>query len=220
MTSGGSPTSIESIVSREEWLLKRQALRDIYHMILGSPPAGQDCPLNVKIEKETDRGDHVEKRVTYLLGPGERTASLLLVPKNARAPGRALLTIHPTTGEGKEQTVGRGEKVDGKLTVAAANRAYGLHLVRRGFVTFSPDLLGAGERIYPGRVNFDNQPFIDAHPTWSGTSKDLWDLRRAIDVMQTMPEIDPERIGSISVPTSKRSTRSTARRTGTKTTRI
>lgn len=87
--------------------------------------------------------------------------------------------------------------MDGKLTVAAANRAYGLHLVRRGFVTFSLDLLGAGERIYPGRGSFDNQPFIDAHPTWSGTGKDLWDLQRAVDVMQTMPEIDPERIGSI-----------------------
>lgn len=197
MTSGGSPTSIEPIVSREEWLIKRSALRDIYNMILGSPPPGLACALNVRIEKEHDRGDHVEKRVTYLLGPGERTASLLLVPKNSPKPGRAMLTIHPTTADGKEQTVGRGEKVDGQLTTAASRRAYGLHLVRRGYITFSPDLLGAGERIYPGRGDFDNQPFIDAHPTWSGTGKDLWDLRRAVDVMQAMPEIDPGRIGSI-----------------------
>ncbi|MEY4941666.1 MAG: hypothetical protein RIQ93_3401, partial [Verrucomicrobiota bacterium] len=197
MTMGGSPTSIEPIVSREEWLLKRGALREIHRMVLGSPPPGLDCPLNVRVEKEYDRGDYVEKRVTYLLAPGERTAALLLAPKDRPTPGRAMLTIHPTTADGKEQTVGRGEKKEGQLTVAAANRAYGLHLVRRGFVTFSPDLLAAGERIFPGRKDFDNQPFIDANPTWSGTGKDLWDLRRAIDVMQTLPEIDPERIGSI-----------------------
>lgn len=197
MTYSGSPTTIEPIATREEWLVKKQALRDIFTMILGYPPPGQDCSLSIKIESEKDQGDHVERRVSYLLSPGERVASLVLVPKGARKPGPAVLTIHPTTKDGKEQTVGRGEKVNGQLTPAAARRAYGLHLVRRGYITFSPDLLGAGERIYPGKREFDNQPFIDAYPTWSGTGKDLWDLRRAIDVMQTIPEVDAERIASI-----------------------
>lgn len=197
MTYSGIPTTIEPIVSREEWMLKKQALRDIYAMVLGYPPAGLDCALAIKVEREKDHGDFIERRVSYLLSPGERVASLVLIPKSTRKPGPAVLTIHPTTKDGKEQTVGRGEQVDGKLTPSAARRAYGLHLARRGYVTFSPDLLGAGERIYSGRREFDNQPFIDAHPTWSGTGKDLWDLRRAIDVMQTLPEIDPDRIGSI-----------------------
>jgi dienelactone hydrolase len=197
MTYSGVPTTIEPIVSREEWLVKKKALRDIFTMILGYPPPDHACELSLRIEGERDQGDHVERRVSYLLSPGERVASLLLIPKGATTPRPAVLTIHPTTRDGKEQTVGRGEKIDGQLAPAAARRAYGLHLVRRGYVTFSPDLLGAGERIYPGRREFDNQPFIDAHPTWSGTGKDLWDLRRALDVMQAMPEIDPQRLASL-----------------------
>ncbi|MBI4624553.1 MAG: acetylxylan esterase [Verrucomicrobia bacterium] len=196
MTEGGSPTAIEPIMSVREWAVKAAALKDIWRMILGTPPL-VDCPLEIRVEKETLRGDIVERRVTYLLNPGERTASLMLIPNGARRPAPALLTIHPTTAFGKEQTVGRGESADGKLTPTAARRAYGLELAQKGYITFSPDLLGAGERIYSGRRSFDNQPFIDAHPHWSGTGKDLHDLRRALDVMQSMSEIDATRIGSI-----------------------
>ncbi len=196
MTMGSGLTSIEPIESVAEWSAKAAALREIFRQTLGTPPLA-DCPLEVRIENEVDHGTILERRITYLLSPGERTASLLLLPKSANRAGPALLTIHPTGSDGKEQTVGRGEKVDGQLTPAASRRAYGLHLAQRGYVTFSPDLLGSGERIYPGRRAFDNQPLLDEHPHWSGTGKDLHDLRRALDVMQAQPEIDPARIGSI-----------------------
>jgi dienelactone hydrolase len=197
MTMGSGSTTIEKIVNRQEWEVKANALREIFKMTLGRPPQDINCSLSIKIESETDRGEILERRISYLLSPGERTSSLMLIPKGVQLPCPALLTIHPTTADGKEQTVGRGEKVDGKLTPAAYRRAYGLHLAQRGYITFSPDLISAGERIYPGKSSFDNQPLIDAYPEWSGTGKDIWDLQRALDVMQAMPEIDPDRIGSI-----------------------
>lgn len=196
MTMGSGPTSIAPITSRQEWAVKATALRQIFQLMLGTAPLN-NTPLSIRLEGEKDRGEIVERRVSYLLSPGERVTSLLLLPKKRARPLPALLTIHPTAAEGKEQTVGRGESANGQLTPAAARRAYGWELAQRGFITFSPDLLGAGERAYPGRRSFDNQPFIDAHPHWSGTGKDLHDLQRALDVMQTMPEIDPTRIGSI-----------------------
>jgi hypothetical protein len=197
MTVGGSPTAIEPITSRDEWATKSAALSEIFRSVLGTPPLAFDCPLDIRVEKETLRGDILERRITYLLSPGERTASLVLMPKDVRRASPALLTIHPTVESGKEETVGRGEMIDGKLTPKAWRRAYGLQLAQKGYVTFSPDLLGAGERIYPGRRAFDNQPLFEAHPCWSGIGKDLHDLQRALDVMQTMPEIDATRIGSI-----------------------
>lgn len=196
MFGGGSPTTLEPIESAEEWRRKAAALREIFALTLGTPPV-VDCPLSLRIEGDKDRGSVIERKVSYLLSPGERVNSLLLLPKGAKGTLPALLTIHPTTELGKEQTVGRGATENGKLTETAARRAYGLHLAERGYATFSPDLLGAGERMYPGRRSFDNQPFIDAHPHWSGTGKDLHDLQRALDVMQAMPEIDSQRIGSI-----------------------
>lgn len=196
MTTGSGMTAIEPIASAAEWAVKADALREIFHQTLGSPPPA-DCPLEIRIESETDRGNILERRLTYLLAPGERTAALMLLPKGAQRAVPAVLTIHPTGADGKEQTVGRGETVDGRLTPAASRRAYGLHLAQRGYVTFSPDLLGSGERIYPGRRAFDNQPLLDAYPHWSGTGKDLHDLRRALDVMQAQPEIDAARLGSL-----------------------
>jgi hypothetical protein len=197
MTAGEGVTTIQRISTPDEWSRKRQAIEDIFWMTLGSPVAKVDCDLALRVEKETEHETHLERRVSYLLAPGERVGSLLLVPKGQRKRSAAVLTIHPTTADGKEQTVGRGEKVNGVLTPAAARRAYGLELVKRGYVTFSPDLLGAGERMYPGRRHFDNQPFIDAHPTWSGTGKDLWDLKRALDVLTRQPEVDAQRIASL-----------------------
>ena len=197
MTRGRGTTSIEPITSINDWEVKANALRKIYMMMLGSPPAGIDCDLSIKIEKITEYDGYSELRVSYLLSPGERVASIMLIPKGVKFPCPAILTIHPTTQLGKEQTVGRGDSEDGKLTAKAYNRAYGLHLVERGYITFSPDLLGAGERIFPGLSSFDNQPFIDAHPNWSGTGKDIRDLQLALDVMQSFTEVDSDRIASI-----------------------
>jgi dienelactone hydrolase len=196
MMMGGSSTTVEPIASVDEWRLKAAALREIFDMTLGTAPL-QDCPLNLRIDGEKDRGTVIERRVSYLLSPGERVTSLLLIPKGLHGPRPALLTIHPTTALGKEQTVGRGETENGAPTATANRRAYGLHLAEKGYVTFSPDLLGAGERAYPGLRSFDNQPFINAHPRWSGTGKDLHDLKRAVDVMEQMPEVDGARIASL-----------------------
>lgn len=197
MTMGGGETEIEPIHTLEEWESKTESLRSLYKTTLGVQPNDIDCDLSIKIDSEVSRGNVVERRVSYQLSPEERVASIMLLPKNLKSPTPSLLTIHPTTEYGKEQTVGRGDKVNGVLTPEAYNRAYGLHLAEMGYVTFSPDLLGAGERMFPGKASFDNQPFIHANPEWSGTGKDLWDLKRAIDVMQTFPEVDSSRIGSI-----------------------
>ncbi len=197
MTMGVGETRIEPVRSLEEWGQNTESLRSLYKSTLGVRPNNIDCDLSVKIESEISRDNVIERRISYLLSPGERVSSIMLIPKNTNFPCPSLLTIHPTTEYGKEQTVGRGDKVNGVLTPEAHNRAYGLHLAEMGFITFSPDLLGAGERIFPGKVSFDNQPFINANPEWSGTGKDLWDLQRAIDVMESFPEVDSLRIGSI-----------------------
>jgi len=193
LTRGGGPTTVEPVATREEWAIKAQALRDIFLQTLGEDPRIK-CPLSVKVEYEKDQGDHVERRISYLVARDERVALLALIPKSVRRRAPAVLCIHPTQADGKEETVGRGSRAG---TPEGENRAYGLHLVRRGYVTFSPDLLGSGERIYPGLKAFDNTPLYEKYPRWSGTGKDLWDLRRALDVLARIEEVDRTRIGSI-----------------------
>ena len=68
------------------------------------------------------------------------------------------------------------------------DRAYGLHLVERGYVTLSYDLLSAGERCYEGHGHFDTAPFYEKDPDWSIRGKDLWDVGRAIDLFETLED--------------------------------
>jgi len=63
--------------------------------------------------------------------------------------------------------------------------AIALELARRGFVTLAPDYPGFGEYR------------IDAYAMGyaSATMKGVWNHVRAVDLLQSRPEVDPERIG-------------------------
>ena len=193
LTFGGGPSRVAPARTPSEWRLKTEALRAILLQTLGRAPDARP-PLALRVEGTVDRGDHLERRISYLVEPDERVAALVLIPKGARVRRPAALCIHSTHDHGMLEVVGRGGRVG---ISPSANRAYALMLVRRGYIAFAPELLGSGERRFRGRVAFDNQPLFKKHPEWSGLGKDLWDLRAALDVLERIPGVDPRRIASV-----------------------
>lgn len=194
MMLGAGETLVEPIRATHEWEAKAEALREIFLQTCGERPQ-IDCPLDLRVESEGERDGFIERHLSYNLEPDERVTSIALIPKNRKGPCPAVLCIHPTCEIGKLQTVGRDPAE--KESPEKVDRSYGYHLVKRGFVVLAPDLLTSGDRRYPGLRAFDNGPFYLKHPRWSGTGKDLWDLGRALDVIEQIPEADPARIGSI-----------------------
>ncbi len=190
LTMGGGSTTVEPATTVEEWEIKAQALRDIFRQTLGRTP-DIDCPLSPEVTDETDFGDHIRRTIAYNVEPDERINAYVLIPKNRTGKTPAVLCIHQTTPFGKEQVIGTDTSEKGQ------SLSYALHLVQRGFITFAWDLLTANERKFEGLRDFDTAPFYEKHPEWSIRGKDLWDLSRAIDILETQPEVDPERIGSI-----------------------
>ncbi len=190
LTMGGGPSRIAKIETVEEWETKADALRSIFRQTLGRGPS-EVCPLDAEVVSETNHGDHVKRSIAYNVEPDERIVADVLIPDglNRRAP--AVLCIHPTTPFGREQVIGNDRTEKGQ------DRAYALHLVRRGFITLAYDLLSANERKYEGLRDFDTAPFYEKFPEWSVRGKDLWDLSRAIDLLETIPEADAQRVGSI-----------------------
>jgi hypothetical protein len=75
--------------------------------------------------------------------------------------------------------------------------AYGTDLVRRGYVVLAPDYLTMGERIFPGKKNFDSMPFYEKYPNWTMVGKDIQDSMSAVDVLLTLGFVDENRIGVI-----------------------
>lgn len=159
----------------------------------------EKMPLQLRTLSETDAGDHLRRLVEYCVEKDERIRAFLLIPKHAPAKSPAVLAIHQHAGKwalGKSEVVGlAGDPM----------QAYGLDLVRRGFVVLAPDLLCFEERI--------PSPFADCPETLSQyerfaflqylthgaclQTKYLHDLSVAVDLLESLDFVDARRIGAV-----------------------
>ncbi len=139
-----------------------------------------DLPLNATLKMLDDSKFRTRYRLDYDSAHDQRVSAIIAVPKNVAGPMPAVLLMH---GSGGDKDV---------------NYIHGLSegLVQRGFITLSIDAQYRGDRVRPGRVN-------DIKPD-SFTWRDAWvqtviDLRRAVDYLETRPEVDKSRIGYLGV---------------------
>jgi len=86
--------------------------------------------------------------------------------------------LHQTTRIGKAEPAGVGGK---------SNLHYALDLAERGFVTLAPD--------YPNFGDYSFDPY--AHGYASATMKGISNHQRAVDLLQSLPEVNPDQIGVI-----------------------
>lgn len=135
-------------------------------------------PLDVKVVSEKALGDVELREITYRSDAHGRVPAYLLLPKTTRERRPAMLVLHQTSKFGKDEPAGlRGD----------ASLKIGLELAQRGYVVVCPD--------YPtfGAHAFD----FAKHGYVSGSMKAIWDNVRAVDLLETLPEVDATRIGVI-----------------------
>jgi len=108
------------------------------------------------------------------------TNSCLEAAPSAKDRRPAVLCPHQTN-----RTTGKNEPAG---LEGDTNMFYALELARRGFVTLAPDFTGSGE--HPGWGTYTND-FV------SGTMKGISDHIRAVELLCSMPGVDPARIGCI-----------------------
>ena len=131
-------------------------------------------------------------RVQRLVFDSEATMavpSLLLVPDGAeRDPRPAVVAVH-----------GHGTTKD-SITAPDGDDGvdYGHRLAAAGLVVLAPDLRGFGERSdwtpedhYHCDVDLVNAVLVGTTPL----AQNLWDMARCIDVLQSLPFVDRDRIG-------------------------
>jgi len=178
------------IATRKDWAAKRAQIRDAVYSIIGKPPLRKP-PLSPEIVSEENLDGYLRRKVSYQVERDERVSAYLLIPHRLRRPAPAVLCLHETRNEGK----------DILMEIPGLDRRechdYAIDLVKRGYVTLSPDHLCAGERVPRGFIPYDTRPFYDRHPGWSAVGKALWDNRRALDYLETLNMIDPGRLGAI-----------------------
>jgi hypothetical protein len=176
------------ITSRGQWDTHRARIRKTINGILGEATISKP-PLAPVTTTETSRAGYVLREVSFQTEPGECVPSLLLIPKNVMGRVPVVVCPHQTTQEGKREPAG----LSGKPELQTA-----LHLVERGYATFTYDALCFGERHDPTSGHYgDAIPFYRRHPRWSLIGKMVWDLRRALDYLETLDFIDSSRVGCI-----------------------
>lgn len=156
-----------------------------------APREGQSVSLDVRIESESRESGYLRRKISFETEPSgapasdrcfawvtiplkEGTASVK--PSSSRFP--AVICLHQTTRIGKDEPMGLG---------GLPNLHYAKELASRGFVTLSPD--------YPNFGDYRCDAYALGYA--SATMKGIWNHRRAVDVLTSMPEVDPNRIGCV-----------------------
>lgn len=182
------PTSASSSLAPAVRTLQER--RGRVQWVLGEQ--GTQAPAaNMRVDSETDHGDHVRRLISYDVEEGDRGSAWVFTPQSAdKTPRPVVLCLHQTVACGKDEPAG----LAGRASLHIAPE-----LIRRGFACIMPDHFAAGARVPSGDRPYDTGALYRRHPDWSAGGKVLWDLQRLLDLIATMPEIDADRIGSLGV---------------------
>ncbi len=156
VTSGG-----KKITTKAEWEQARLALRDAWLARLGKPPAKPDG-LDVRLEQTEELDGYLRRLVSFRSEGDDRIRAYLLTPAGLRKDERrpAVVVFHQTTRDTLEEPVGLGKKPE---------LALALHLVRRGYVTLSPECYILKDK--DGWAKGQAAALAKRRPGWTGLGK-------------------------------------------------
>jgi len=137
----------------------------------------QDLPLLDSVRLLRDTTDHQEFYLSYQSVHDQKVTALLTLPRKAEQPLPTIILMH---GLGDRKTVDY---------IEAGNQ----YLLEAGYAVLRLDISNHGDR-FKYDYDFD---LTDGYRYWTRDliTQTVFDLRRAVDFIQTRKELDPGRIG-------------------------
>lgn len=165
-----------------DWERRRAAILLGMQEAMGPlPERDPGAPLEMRIVDEIKGEGFRRDTLTFSAGDGDRIPADLYfpdpMPDGEKLP--AILALHSTGAEGKRIVAGEGSRM---------NRQYAIELVKRGYIVIAPD--------YPSFGDYKGYDFA-ADKYVSGTMKGIINHMRCVDLLVSLPNVDPERIGVI-----------------------
>ena len=168
--------------TRAEWKEKAAALRRQIRVATGLLPEHEPAPLNAEIFGKIERQDYTVEKVHFEPFPGFLTTGNLYRPKGKSPPFPGIVSPH---GHWK-----RGRLEDSEVGSIPARC---VNFARQGYLVFTYDMIGY------------NDSARQIEHRYGGAREGLWGLSAmalqlrngigAVDFLQSLPEVDPERIG-------------------------
>ena len=171
------------VESKADWEVRRGQILAHLQEVMGPLPGPERAsPLDWKVQSETAEDGYVRKKVEFQAEPGDFVPAWLLIPDppgpGAAAKRPAMLCLHQTIAIGKDEPIGLGKTPD---------LWYAKELAKRGYVAIVPD--------YPNFGEYKRDVYKMGYA--SASMKAIWNNKRAVDLLASLPEVDPERIGVI-----------------------
>lgn len=163
--------------TRRDWQKARAQILAGMQSVMGELPR-RKLPLEVTTLSTEETPAFTRTKIKYLSDLSDLVDAYLLVPKRLRTKAPAMLCLHQTIKIGKAEPAGLGGN---------PNLHYAKELAERGYVCLVPDYPYLGENTF--------NPY--QHGYVSCTMKGIVNHLSAIDVLQSLPEVDKARIGSI-----------------------
>lgn len=158
---------------------RRQIVRGMEAAMGPLPRPPQPVPLDVEVHEEQQGEGFTRRKVSYHTDRADRRVKAwLLQPVPGNGPRAAVLCLHQTTPPGKDSPAGLADR---------PSMHYAKELAQRGFVTLVPD--------YPSLGEYEHDFATDAYA--SGSMKAIYDNVRTLDLLTSLPDVDPKRIGCI-----------------------
>jgi dienelactone hydrolase len=168
-----------AITNAQDWPKRREHILANMQLVMGPlPDASRKVPLDVQAVETIELPNAIRKKLTFAAEKDDRVPAYLFIPKSLKGKAPAVLCLHQTTGIGKGEPAGLG---------GDPNLHYALELAERGYVVLAPD--------YPNFGDYKCNPYERGYA--SATMKGIWNHMRAVDLLQSLPEVDGERIGCI-----------------------
>ena len=184
---GGTPRDLNTPYTfpgytKAEWTEKAAALRQQIRVANGLVPTHEPTPLNAEIFGKIEREDYSVEKVYFEPFPGFFTTGNLYRPlgKTGQFPG--IVSPHGHWGRGRLENIERGS-IPGRC----------INFAKQGYVIFAYDMLGY------------NDSGKQIEHRYGGAREGLWGLSamglqlqnsiRSIDFLESLPDVDSERIG-------------------------
>jgi dienelactone hydrolase len=175
------------ITSKDAWQPRREVLRKWWLEFLGPPPARRAAPPKLEIIAEDRPEGLIRQLVRYEVEPGLATEAYLVKPAKVAGKVPGIVALHSTADHSIRQPAG----VEG-----TPEKAFGLQFARRGCVVFCPR-----NYLWPetGRIaaKEEAEKFLRRAPGTKGMMKMLYDSQVATDILASLPEVDPDRMGAV-----------------------
>ena len=155
-------------------------------------PWPEEVPLDPEVTEEEDCDGYRRQRIVFDTEDTMSVPAYLLIPDHRGSVGSAVLAVHGH-GPGKSRVCGLepGDR---------PGEDYAAKLARRGHLVLAPDLRCFGERADwnpPDHYGCDTNLVHQVMGGWCPLTQNLWDLARALDLLEAHPLVDPARIGMV-----------------------